>query len=113
MIDHEGTTDIVLGPQVLKHTLDLRWTSARHLLLISNFHETSGLYSSSSHLAASVSTIAGLVRHIAEYLIRTEIIVSDPAIKKKDKEEKEPDDVKRRIEAALAAHEESNKRARM
>jgi hypothetical protein len=36
---------------------------------------------------------------------------SDPATKKKDQEEKEPDDVKRRIEATLAAaREESIKR---
>jgi hypothetical protein len=62
-----------------------------------------------AHLAASVFTITGLVRHIAEYLIRTELIVRDPATKKKDKE---PDDVKRRVEATLAANEEKNKRAR-
>jgi hypothetical protein len=128
----------VLGPQVLQHALDLRWSSVRQLLFISNFYETSDVipFSSSSsasstssavvpqrrssriaapsysaHLAASVFTIKGLVRHIAEYLIRTSLIVRDPATKKKDKEEKEPDDVKRRIEATLAAaREESNKR---
>jgi hypothetical protein len=127
----------VLGPQVLQHALDLRWSSVKHLLLISTFYETSDAipFSSSSssssssavvpqrrssriaapshsaHLASSVFTITGLVRHIAEYLIRTDLIVRDPATKKKDMEEKEPDDVKRRIEATLAAaREESNKR---
>jgi hypothetical protein len=124
----------VLGPQVLQHALDLRWSSVKHLLLISNFYETSDVipFSSSSssslsssavvpkrrssriaapshsvHLAASVFTIAGLVRHIAEYLIRTELIVRDPAIKK----DKEPDDVKRSVEATLAS-KISKKRAR-
>jgi hypothetical protein len=83
----------VLGPQVMQHALDLRWSSVRHLLLISNFYETSDVvpFSSSSssssssfvphrrsaHLASSVFTIPGLVRHIAEYLIRTELIVRD------------------------------------
>jgi hypothetical protein len=96
-------TYCAFAPQVLQHALDLRWASIRHLLLISNLHETSDITSSS--LAASVFTITGLVRHIAEYLIRTEIIVRDPATKKKDKE---PDDVKRRVEAALAANEKKN-----
>jgi hypothetical protein len=64
------------------------------------------------YLASSVFTITGLVWHIVEYLIRTDLIVRDPATKKKDQEEKEPDDmIKRRIEAKLAAaREESNKR---
>jgi ankyrin repeat protein len=108
------------GPQVLQHALDLRWSSVKQLLFISNFHENSDdtFFSSSSsiipqrhssHLAASVFTITGLVRHIAEYLIRTELIVRDPATKNKDKE---PDDVRKRIEATLAAAEESNRRAR-
>jgi hypothetical protein len=98
---------IVLGPQVLQHALDLRWASVRHLLLLSNFHGTSDFVSSSSssHLAASVFTITGLVRHIAEYLIRTEIIVRERRDDDED-EDPEPDDVKRRIEAALAANEE-------
>jgi ankyrin repeat protein len=103
--------DIVLGPQVLQHALDLRWSSVKHLLLISNFHEISDIVSpsSSSHLAASVFTITGLVRLIAEYLIRTEIIVRDPATKKKDPE---PDDVKRRIEVTLAVAREESKQTR-
>jgi ankyrin repeat protein len=95
--------DVVLGPQVLQHALDLRWSSVKHLLFISNFYETSYVipFSSSSsssssssavvpqlrrssriaapshsaHLASSVLIITGLVRHIAEYLIRTELIV--------------------------------------
>jgi hypothetical protein len=120
--------EIVLGPQVLQHALDLSWSSVKHLLLISNFHETadiaSSLSSSSStafkaqhrsHLAASVFTIQGLVRHIAEYLIRTEIIVREPRDDDDDDaddDEQEPDDVKRRIEAALAVAEGSNKRTR-
>jgi hypothetical protein len=122
--DADEPTDVVIGPQVMQHALDLRWTSVRDLLLIANFHETSEIISFSSprrsprlaaplqsaHLAASMFTIQGIVRHVAEYLIRTEIIVRDPTLKKR---EKEPDDVKRRIEAALAAAAEgSNKRAR-
>jgi hypothetical protein len=120
---------IVLGPQVLQHALDLHWSSVKHLLLLSksysfadrhNFQismnddvETFLSRSRSARLAASVFAITGLVRHIAEYLIRTKLIVRDPATKKKDQEEKEPDDVKRRTEATLAAaREESNKRGR-
>jgi ankyrin repeat protein len=130
--NNEGTRSIhhPLGPHVLQHALDLRWSSVKQLLFISNFHENSDLAASSSsssfiipqprssHLAVSVFAITGLVRHIAEYLIRTELIVRDPATKKKDKEDQEPDDdqepdeVKRRVEATLAAHEESNKRSR-
>jgi hypothetical protein len=118
-----NSNESLLGPQVLQHALDLRWVSVRHLLLISNFHETSDITlsavvpqrrssrisarSNSAHLAASVFTISGLVRHIAEYLIRTELIVRDPLLKKK---EKEPDDVKRRVEATLAANEKRNKK---
>jgi ankyrin repeat protein len=145
--DQGEPTDVVLGPQVLQHALDLRWASVKHLLLISNFYETSDVvpfFSSSSssssavvnlpqrrsprlaasthsaHLAASVFSIAGLVRHIAAYLIRTELIVrerrnddDDDDGDDDDEEEKKPDDVKRRIEVALAANEEKNKRARM
>jgi hypothetical protein len=111
----------VLGPQVLRHALDLRWSSVKQLVFISNFYETSDVVSASSSsssavnipqhrsFAASVFTISGLVRHIAEYLTRTELIVRDPAIKKKDQES---DDVKRRVEAMLAADEESNKNKR-
>jgi hypothetical protein len=133
---HDDPHNVVLGPQVLQHALDLRWSSVKHLLFISNFYETSDVIpfassssssssvperrrssrtaapSHSAHLAASVFTIKGLVRHIAEYLIRTEIIVRDPATKKKAKEDQEPDDVKRRIEATLAANEEKNKKVR-
>jgi hypothetical protein len=106
------------GPQVLQHALDPRWSSVKHLLLISNFHETSdfasacfsafnNLRSHSDLLSASVFTITGLVRHIAEYLIRMTSIVKDPATKNMDKES---DDVKMRVEATLAANEESIKK---
>jgi hypothetical protein len=74
-----------------------------------NIASSSAIIPQHRSFAASVFTIGGLVRRIAEYLIRTELIVRDPAIKKKDKE---PDDVKRRVEATLAAAEERNKRAR-
>jgi ankyrin repeat protein len=101
---------IVLGPQVLQHAKDIRWSSVKQLLLLSKAYESADVVSSSTnHLATSVFSIEGLVRRIASFFINKKLIVKDPAIKKEDEE---PDDVRRRIEAALAADQEKNRRTR-
>jgi hypothetical protein len=99
-----------LGPQVLQHALDLRWSSVKHLLLVANslstdpefaLPETSTTYFYSKYVnlpqrpASSVFANLDLVRTIANFMLRKEIIVRDPAVKRKT-------DVKRRVEAALA-----------
>jgi hypothetical protein len=103
---------VVLGPQVLQHAKDIRWSSVKQLLLLSKAYDSSDVVASSSsstHLATSVFTIGGLVRRIASFFINKKTIVKDPSIKKEDEE---PDDVRRRIEAALAENEEKNRRTR-
>jgi hypothetical protein len=121
---------IVLGPvglQVLQHAKDIRWSSVKQLLLLSKackfpndprLHDIGPFLKSneaifsrvqSARLVVSVFTIEGLVRRIASFFINKKLIVKDPAIKKEDEE---PDDVRRRIEAALAANEEKNRRTR-
>jgi hypothetical protein len=107
-----GDRAIVLGPQVLQHAKDIRWSSVKQLLLLSKAYGSSDIVASSSsstHLATSVFTIEGLVRRIASFFINKKIIVKDPSIKKEDEE---PADVRRRIEAALAENEEKNRRTR-
>jgi ankyrin repeat protein len=91
--------DNVLGPQVLSHAKDLSWSSVKQLLLLSKSYDASDivLSSSSTYLAASVLTNSGLVRLVASFLINNELIVKDPNVTVG------PDDVKKRVEASLAA----------
>ena len=120
-----GDPTIVLGPQVLQHAKDVRWESVRSVLNLSKACEDgdptlaisapSNLSDivkqvQSARLASSVFGNSGLARHIASFLLRTEIIIRDPSIPREE-DEREPDDVKRRIEASLAANA-SNKKAR-
>jgi hypothetical protein len=98
-----------LGPQVLQHAKDLRWSSVRSLILLSTkcqgdfdliVSSTAGVRHS-ANLSASVLGNPDLLELVAEYLLRTDIIVCDKSV------EKGPDEVKRRIEAALAANEKN------
>jgi hypothetical protein len=107
-----------LGPQVLLHAKEIRWSAAKECILLAKAcqspdrRKVANLPPSSSsmdddvdvdsikrsaRLAASVIGDPGLSRLVASYVMRTDIIVRDKAIPLK----KEPDAVKRRIEAAL------------
>jgi ankyrin repeat protein len=99
-----------LGPQVLEHAKELRWSAAKECVLliescqspdrrkveISMDDDVERVFHS-ARLAASVFGERGLSRLIASYIMRTDIIVRDKSVPLV----KEPDAVKRRIEAAL------------
>jgi hypothetical protein len=110
--DGGSAMDQPLGPQALQHAKDLIWESVKPLLLFSSACSTSALSTS----LIQVFSISGLVRdYIAPYLMRKGLIIRDPS--EDVDEEPEPDEVKLRIEAALAAggsssRSDSNKRAR-
>jgi ankyrin repeat protein len=129
LLDHPS------GPRILNFAIELRWASVIPLFRLStactfpnepqlvncSFLESNDTILSRVHsarLVSSVFSITGLTLEIASYLLRVDIIVRDPSIPKKKPEEEEPDDVKTRIEAALAAAagassiSRSNKRAR-
>jgi hypothetical protein len=96
--DGESVMDIALGPQLLQHAKDLIWVSVRPLLLLSKACSTSTTSSS----LIKVFSISGLVRdYIAPYVMRKGLITRDPE-QDVDKEP-EADEVKLRVEAALAA----------
>jgi ankyrin repeat protein len=102
----EGVVAEVLGPQVLQHAIDLRWASVMPLLLL--FKTCSSTHNSITSPTISVFMNFGLIRDwIAPFLLRTDIIVRDLSIPHPPKE---PDAVKRRVEATLLS--ERNKRAR-
>jgi ankyrin repeat protein len=106
----ESAMDLPLGPQVLQHAKDLIWESVKPLLLLPSACSTSP----STSLLIQVLSIEGIVReYIAPYLMRKGLIIRDP--EEDVDEEPEPDEVKLRIEAALAAggsSSSSSKRAR-
>jgi hypothetical protein len=91
------------GPQLLQHAKNLLWESVKPLLLLSKAISIAVDYKSlPSPVLPSVDKafgISGIVRRIASYLKRGKLIVRDPSIPKEDQE---PDDVKRRVEATLA-----------
>jgi hypothetical protein len=109
--------DRSLGPQVLQHAKDLIWVSVKPLLLLSKACSLAADDSHSTTLPSVVKVfvISGIVRdYIAPYVMRKDIIIRDPSIPRPPKQ---PDDVKMRIEAGLAAAASSssssnNKRAR-
>jgi ankyrin repeat protein len=109
-----------LGPQVLQHAKEVRWSAAKEFVLLSTScqsadrrqlanHPTS-IYDGenifrSARLAVSVFGERGLSRLIASYIMRTDILVRDKSIPLV----KEPDAVKKRVEAALASGSSSSK----
>jgi ankyrin repeat protein len=104
---HGEEPEVFLGPQVLQYAIELRWASVLPLLLLSKSCSSTAYASSTSDSSFpfNTSTINSvfsqpeLVRYIAQFVMRSDLIINDPAI---PQEEREPDDVKRRIEAALA-----------
>jgi ankyrin repeat protein len=97
-----------LGPQVLLHAKELRWSAIKDFLLLSKACQsqdrrvaegdaTTLSCSRSVRLAASIFAVPGLLRHVGSYIIRSDIIVRDKSIPKP------PDAVKLRGEAALKA----------
>jgi ankyrin repeat protein len=92
------------GPQVLQHAKTLLWVSVKPLLLLSKaIAIAADDHSNPSPVLLSVDKafgISGIVRRIASFMKRGGIIVKDPAIAREDEE---PDDVKRRVEATLAS----------
>jgi hypothetical protein len=97
-----GAMDRPLGPQVLQHAKDLIWETVKPLLLLSKACSTSTKSSS----LINVFSISGVVRdYIAPYIMRKDIIIRDPSIPRPPKQ---PDDVKMRVEAALAAASSSS-----
>jgi hypothetical protein len=117
--DGESAMDLPLGPQFLQHAKDLVWESVKPLLLLSKACSTNALpFNPSTAIPLpliTVFSIEGIVRdYIAPYIKRKDVITRDPSIPRPTKE---PDDVKKRIEAGLAAgnsssSSSSNKRAR-
>jgi hypothetical protein len=101
------------SPQVLQHAKPLLWESVKPLLLLT---KAIAIAADDDLIPSPVLPsvdkafgISGIVRRIASFMKRGGIIVKDKAIAREDEE---PDEVKRRVEATLAAHEESNKKAR-
>jgi hypothetical protein len=98
---HRGV-DTILGPRVLQHALDLRWSSVKLLVLVANSISSSSSNATnlpqppSSSLASTIFGNLDLVRHIASFMIRGELIVVDPSINQSD-------EVRTRVEATLAA----------
>jgi hypothetical protein len=89
--------EFALGPQVLQHAKDLIWISVRPFFAVAW---------TSSSTASSLRSVFGnsdLLRQIAMFFRRDDIIARDP-----DEEEK-PDEVKIRIEAALLLARENSK----
>jgi hypothetical protein len=102
--DGDSAIDQALGPQALQHAKDLIWESVKPLLLLSKACSTS-LPSTS---LIKVFSISGIVRdYITPYIMRKGLIIRDPE-EDADLEEPEADEVKLRIEAALAAASSSS-----
>jgi hypothetical protein len=68
----DNPKNVVLGPQVLQRALDLRWSSVKHLLFISNFYETSDVVPFSS----SSSTLALIVEVVMRYWVKVTLNLS-------------------------------------
>jgi hypothetical protein len=118
--DGRSAMDDELGPQVLQHAKDLIWVSVKPLLHLSKASSLAADESLSLALPSVVKVfgIEGVVRdYIAPYIMRKGLIIRDPSIPRPPKQ---PDEVKLRIEAELAAAASSsssssssnNKRAR-
>jgi hypothetical protein len=88
--------EFALGPQVLQHAKDLIWISVRPFFAVA-------WTATSSASLRSVFGNSDLLRQIAMFFRRDDIIARDP-----DEEEK-PDEVKIRIEAALLLARENSK----
>jgi hypothetical protein len=90
-----------LGPSVLEHAKYLRFQSIRPLLLLSAacVSPTFPLAKGTPQSLVAVFCCSDMVRLIADFILRVQVIVRDP---EDVDEEKEPDDVKRRFEASLA-----------
>ena len=115
VIDTPDHSNIFLGPQVLQHARNLRWSSVKPLLLVAKKSASSlavSAYSASSSsnavaffpyqrkslsLSSKVYGNDDLVRHIASFFIDKTLILADPTIKRSSA-------VKQRIEARQAAH---------
>jgi hypothetical protein len=110
--DGDSALDKEFGPAALQHAKDLIWASVRPLLRLSNSCTSDVVpVDPSIVIPTSVISVFGnsdITRHIAGFVKRRDIISIDPD----DDEEKEPDEVKRRVEASLASAIESIKRAR-
>jgi ankyrin repeat protein len=114
-IDTRSYNHEQLGPQVLLHAKELRWSAVKEFILLAaacqsqnrrvvnlsismnDEEETILKRFRSVRLAASIFTIPGRLRHVGSYIIRSDIIVRDKKIPKP------PDAVKLRVEAALKA----------
>jgi hypothetical protein len=100
------------GPQVLQYAHDLRWASVRNLLHLSKSLSSLPLIANNNFPSSSLLSVLGnpdLARYVSLFLLRTDIVVRDPSI---PIEPKEPDAVKKRIEASLAAAGSSCSRKR-
>jgi hypothetical protein len=80
-----SSMDEELGPQVFQHAKDLIWKSVKPLLLLSASCSTSNPQSDPSRAIPpsliNALSITGIVRdYIAQYLMRTDIIIRDPSI---------------------------------
>ena len=105
-----GEGNIFLGPQVLEYAKNLKWQSVKPLLLLSKAVSISSFHRNvivslnevsaqihSANLATLVLANSDLVRYIASFLRRTDVITSDPDAPQI------ADAVRERIEAELAA----------
>ena len=99
----KSALDHRLGPQVLQHGKDLVWDSIKPIILLSTACSPNAIPSNSSiAIPNSLIQVIGnsdLARHISLFL-RAGVILCDPA---EDEDEKEPDEVKLRVEAKLAS----------
>jgi ankyrin repeat protein len=103
---------VFLGPQVLQHFNQLQWEAAKPLLLLSKSFSSSTIVSPNPSTPIPPSVISVLsnpdiIRFgLAPFFSMSGLILTDP------KAEKQPDEVKRRVEAKLASGGSSSKRAR-
>jgi ankyrin repeat protein len=120
----EEADRVVLGPQVLQHAIEFRWTAAKPLLLLSKACSSEIIHPVNPSIAIPSSLISALGnsdiirKEIGPFLLRGDVLVRDPSIARPPKA---PDAVELRIEAGLAAASSSrsssssssnNKRAR-
>jgi ankyrin repeat protein len=98
----DNAMDNEFGPQVLQHVKDLVWESVKPLLRLSKACSLAADDSHSLILPSVVKVfgIFGIVELISMFVRRNDLIVRDP---EDDDKEQEPDEVKVRIEAELAA----------
>jgi ankyrin repeat protein len=103
---------VFLGPQVLQHFNQLQWEAAKPILLLSKSFSSSTIVSPNPSISIPSSVISVLsnpdiIRFgLAPFFSMSGLILTDP------KAEKQPDEVKRRVEAELASGGSSSKKAR-